>query len=234
MSKFIDITGNKYNKLTVIKRVTSRIKGVPRWLCQCECGNYTEVDGRNLKNNAVKSCGCLLKDPANAKHFGEPKRKIKTLEEIRLYRIFRGIFTRCNNKNNPAYKNYGARGITICDEWKNSFNTFYKWAIENGYKLGLTIERIDVNKNYEPSNCKWISKGEQNFNKRNSYNFTINGKTQCLSVWCREYEMPYLTVYNRITKFGMPIEEALNKPINISKRNKLYKGGNKNDKCDIN
>lgn len=229
MSKFIDITGNKYNKLTVIRRVESNIKGLPRWLCQCECGNYTEVNGNNLKNSAVKSCGCLLKDPENAKHFGEPRKKEKTLEEMRLYRIFRGMITRCENKNNPAYKNYGARGIKVCNEWRNNFVYFYQWAIDNGYKLGLTIERINVNKDYEPFNCKWISRGQQNFNKRNSYNFTINGRKQCLSVWCKEYKMPYLTVYKRITKLGMSIEDALTKPINIKKRNKLYKGGNKND-----
>lgn len=229
MSKFIDITGNKYNKLTVIRRVKSNIKGLPRWLCQCECGNYTEVNGNNLKNGAVKSCGCLLKDPENAKHFGEPRKKEKTLEEVRLYRIFRGMITRCENKNNPAYKNYGARGIKICNEWRNSFLSFYQWAINNGYKLGLTIERINVNKDYEPLNCKWISRRQQNFNKRNSYNFIINGKRQCLSAWCKEYNMPYLTVYNRITKFGMSVEDALTKPINIKKRNKLYKGGKEND-----
>lgn len=211
MSKFIDITGKKYNMLTVIKRLESTKEGVTRWLCKCDCGNTTIVRGCNLKSGAVKSCGCLSKITKPTLTHG--------MSKSRIYSIYCGIKSRCKNKNGKAYRNYGERKISICKEWDEDFLCFYKWAIENGYNDNLTIERIDVDGNYEPKNCKWIKMKEQYYNKRN----TIKYKGKCLSQICKEYSMPYNTVYRRITVGKMSIEEALAKPIMTQKRNKLCK-----------
>lgn len=219
MSKFIDITGKKYNRLTVIKRLENSKDGSPRWLCKCDCGNYTKVLGKNLKNNSVKSCGCLIieNNKEHSKH---------NLCDTRLYSIWQNILNRCRNKKLKSYKNYGARGIKVCKEWEKDFINFYNWAMANGYKDNLTIERINVNGNYEPNNCKWISIKKQSYNKRNSLRFTINNETKCLAELCKEHNLNYVTIYNRIFKSKMDILTALSKPIMTEKRNKLYKGGN--------
>ena len=210
MCKFIDITGQKYNKLTVV-RLYEKKGGIARWLCKCDCGKETIVRGKNLKIGAVKSCGCLAHETKPALTHG--------MSRSRIYSIYCGIKSRCKNKNDKAYRNYGERKISICKEWDEDFLCFYKWAIENGYNDNLTIERIDVDGNYEPKNCKWIKIKEQSYNKRN----TIKYKGKCLSQICKEYNMPYNTVYRRITVGKMSIEEALAKPIMVQKRNKLCK-----------
>ena len=131
---------------------------------------------------------------------------------------------RCYNKNNPAYKYYGAKNVIICEEWLIDINNFYKWAFENDYKNGLTIERINVNGNYCPENCKWITKTEQGYNKSNSKLYTIKEETKCLSEWCKIYGVDYFLVRGRLNR-GMDIYEALTKPIDVTKRNKLCKKG---------
>lgn len=221
MSYFIDITGNKYNKLTVIKRVENAKDGETRWLCKCNCGNTTIVAASNLKNNNVKSCGCLNYENRWGIHF-----KSKT----RLYNILSGIKTRCLNKNNPTYKNYGGRGITVCQEWLDDFMNFYNWAIENGYEDKLTIDRIDNNGNYEPNNCRWVTPKVQSNNVRTNLIYEFNGKSHTLTEWCELYKMPYKTVYRRIKTSNLSFEQAITKPIETKKRNKLYKGGISNDK----
>lgn len=176
MSKFIDLTGKRFAKLTVIKYdgVTSNNQSM--WICKCDCGNTSKVMYGNLKNGSTKSCGCLRK---------EKKVKNNQEEYYRIFNIFYGIKGRCYNPNNPAYKNYGGRGIRICDEWLqkngNGLRNFYKWAINNGYNKNLTIDRIDVNGNYEPSNCRWATPKEQSNNKRNNHIINYKGKKYTLS-----------------------------------------------------
>ena len=118
---------------------------------------------------------------------------------------------RCINKNHNHYKSYGGRGITVCDEWNdidNGFINFYNWAMNNGYEEGLTIERIDVNGNYEPSNCKWVTNTEQANNKRNTIYLKYNNKTQSLLDWCKELNLNYTLVRSRIKKYNWSIEKA--------------------------
>lgn len=115
----------------------------------------------------------------------------------RLYRIFDHMKQRCYNKNNNRYKHYGGRGIVVCDEWNSDFDVFYNWAYENGYDDTLTIDRIDVNGNYEPSNCRWITNLEQQNNKRNNVLLTYNGKTQTMAQWARELNINRYTVIKR-------------------------------------
>lgn len=218
MSKFVDIAGKKYNHLTVIKRLENAKGGVPVWECKCDCGNITTVRGSNLKNGSVKSCGCLRHKPTVVSH---------NMSNTRLYHVYAGMKSRCFNKSLKTYKNYGGRGITICDEWKNNFINFYNWAMENGYKEGLTIERIDNDGNYEPKNCKWIPKSEQPNNRRMNYKFTYDGKTQNLAEWCKELGLDYKRTHSRIYKQKWDFEKAITTPCDVSKRNKKVRG-NKN------
>lgn len=194
-SKIIDITGQRFGKLTVIG-IASR--NPLKWKCVCDCGNTTEVRTSNLKRNQVASCGCTHKK-GNPKH-GQCY--------TRVYKIYAKMLRRCYKTYDPAYKNYGGRGITVCDEWKNSFEAFSKWAYQNGYSDELTIDRIDNDKGYSPDNCRWATVIQQANNTRANRLFTMNGVTKTLSQWCAEYEVPYTRVHARL-KSGWSFEEAI-------------------------
>jgi len=201
MGRIKDLTGMKFGRLTVIG--FSHMKNGSYWHCVCECGEKRIVQGVNLRIGKTKSCGCSLKDRqklaaigakiANTKH-GESK--------SRLYDIRIGMIQRCCNSNNPEYKYYGGRGITICNEWIESYEAFRKWALENGYTDNLSIDRIDSNGNYEPSNCRWADTKTQSMNKRNTRNVTINGETKHLKEWAKIYGIAITTLYTRM-KNGM-------------------------------
>ena len=203
MPQLIDLTGKKFNRLTVLKRVENRKKSV-MWLCKCDCGNETIVDGFSINHGKTKSCGCLQSEKAraNAKHG-----KTKT----RLYSIHHSMKQRCYNKNNTRYKNYGQRGIIVCNEWlgENGFINFYNWATNNGYKYNLTIERIDINGNYCPENCTWISAQEQANNKTNNIYVELNGERLTLFSFCKKYNYNYDLVQKRISRWGWDLERAL-------------------------
>lgn len=130
------------------------------------------------------------------------------LRDNRLYRIYWGMKSRCYNKKYLWYNDYGARGIRVCDEWLNDFQVFYDWAINNGYKENLSIDRIDVNGNYEPDNCQWITPKQQARNRRSNKYYTINGETHCLSEWCEILNLNYTTVKARL-HYGWSIEKTL-------------------------
>lgn len=210
MSKLIDITGNKYNMLTVLKRTESN-DGIVYWECVCECGNKTIVRGSNLKSGAVKSCGCLLHQEAKNKIHGESNTK--------LYRKWKSMIYRCHNPKNQAYKFYGARGIKVCEEW-HDFNTFKKWTEQTRKDENYTIERIDVNKDYCPDNCIWIPMSEQANNRRTNVMIEHNGERHNLMQWCNLLNLDYKNVHNRIYKLGWSFEKAISTDIDVSKRNK--------------
>jgi len=175
MNNFLDLTGEKFNRLSVICRDVDYI--VPKsgrhkaqWKCKCECGNICIVREDGLRNGHAKSCGCYNRQRTKESH------TIHGKSHDRIYKIWVGIKGRCLNPNDDGYKIYGGRGIIICDKWKNNFMSFYYWALNNGYSENLTIERINVNGNYEPSNCTWIPNSKQGGNKRNT--IRINYKEQ--------------------------------------------------------
>ena len=175
MGKVKDLTGQKFNKLTVIKRVENDKRGEATWLCKCECGNSVKVLGSSLRKGVTKSCGCYKREKFNNYRHG--------LCHTRLYNIYKKIIQRVENPNCKEYKWYGGRGISICDEWKNDFMTFYNWAMQNGYADTLSIDRIDNDRGYCPENCRWVSSKEQQRNKRNNHRVTYNGETKCVSEW---------------------------------------------------
>lgn len=142
----------------------------------------------------------------------------------RLYAEWASIKNRCYNPHVQRYNNYGGRGIKMCDEWKNSSDAFFAWAQVNGYSDDLTIERIDVNGDYEPSNCTWIPKEEQANNRSSCLWITFNGKTQNLQQWCDELQLPYKLIHNRIFKLKWSFERAISEDCHTEKRNKTRKG----------
>ena len=154
MSKRIDLTGKKFGRLKVLKksRESWKVNKEIIWICRCDCGNLISIRGCHLRSGHTKSCGCLTKERLY-KHGYSPRKG-----RSRLYNIWGGIKSRCNSLGNTAYKYYGGKGISVCKEWNNNYPTFRKWALNNGYKNGLVLDRINPDENYEPSNCQWITK----------------------------------------------------------------------------
>ena len=203
---FKDLTGQKFNKLTVLKlnhiekffrNNRKRFENKYFWLCKCECGNEKVIEGKSIRNGATKSCGCSKKE--NMKIIASKNFK-HGLKNTRLYRIWQCMKARCYIKNTENYCYYGGRGIIVCDEWKNDFKIFHEWAVNNGYQEDLTIDRIDNNGNYEPLNCRWITAKMQSNNKRNNANLTYQGKTKTAMEWSEIVGISENTILARINK----------------------------------
>lgn len=203
MGKLIDLTGKKFGRLTVIERVENGKNGHARWNCKCSCGNVKAIKGYHLMSGDTRSCGCYAIERTiirNATHG-----KYKT----RLYRIWRGMISRCYNKNADNHKNYGGRGIMVCDEW-NEFEPFYNWSIDSDYSDDLTLDRINVDGNYEPSNCRWADIKTQANNKTNSNIITYRGKTHTVAEWSNILNINVETLHTRLNR-GWDIEKVFNK-----------------------
>lgn len=204
MAEFQDLAGLQFGRLTVVARAENTKRGSARWNCICECGNNVVVDAAKLKSGHTKSCGCLR---------AEQNRTVALkhgLAKTRLHRIWMQIHARCNATHGKNYDWYASRGITVCDEWSD-FLTFYFWAINNGYSDDLTIDRIDVERGYEPSNCRWVDLVVQANNKRNNFLIEYNGKRQTAPQWERETGINAKTLRYRVLH-GWTAEKALTTP----------------------
>jgi hypothetical protein len=198
------LTGKKFGKLTAIKIVGRSNAGKMIWLCECECGNQTKVVSNSLVSGKTKSCGCS-RYGNNKKYGSVPSHK------QRLYNIWCGIKDRCFNSNNKSYFRYGGRGITMCSDWINNYTAFRDWAINNGYRKELTIDRIDVNGDYTPDNCRWADCIKQANNRTNSHYLTYKGRTMTISEWARDLGVNEHLIRMRIWK-GWEVGIALTTP----------------------
>ena len=179
--------GQEFGRLTVIKlhhirKLTSsgRSCNIEYYLCSCSCGNIAIVQKSNLVRGHTKSCGCYGKETSTQNVL---KNKTHGLTRTRIYKIYKGMKRRCLRESEKAYKYYGARGVTICEEWLNDFLAFYNWSMKNGYSEELSIDRIDYNGNYEPNNCRWTSAKEQANNTRRNHSISYNGETHNICEW---------------------------------------------------
>jgi hypothetical protein len=210
MPKIMDLSvyiGMSYGQLTIesIERINSKLYVSAK----CTCGKTGSYMLVKLKDGHTKSCGCLRKKIMS---------DILTthgLYHTRINNIWNGMIDRCRRVKNKNYKNYGGRGITVCEEWATDFMAFYNWAMNNGYSDELTIERNDVNGNYEPGNCKWITHSKQALNRRDNHFVTYNGVTKTIAEWAKDLNMNYNTLINRLNTYRWGIEKALTEPVKL-------------------
>lgn len=208
ITQLIDLSGMEFGNLIVLHRAPNHKtpcgQSVTMWVCKCKCGKEVIVTSQNLRQGHTRSCGCLF-----------PQHNLKHGDCIsnnapRLYRIWAGMKERCLNDRNPRYKYYGGRGIRVCDEWL-SFEAFKQWALHSGYRDDLTIDRADNNDDYKPDNCRWISQKEQSNNTRRNVLIEFNQSTHTISEWADILNIPYKTLWYRISS-GWDIEKALTTP----------------------
>lgn len=197
MVQLLALKGQKFGRLTVLERCGTTKWGNCIWKCKCDCGSIVEVPSANLRNGRTNSCGCLRKEMMRDKHIVHGKSCHRNGQKTHpIYNTWMGMKARCFNPNSECYSSYGGRGITVCDEW----------SISNGWKKGLTLDRINNNGGYSPTNCRWTTMKTQNNNKRNLRLITYNGKTQTLTAWANELGMDNSLLYYRIRHWS--IEDA--------------------------
>lgn len=200
--------GSRYGRLVVIREGNDtkdcygrRVRMVE---CKCDCGKTHIVPFRDLRYGNVKSCGCLA-----VEKFTERFTKHGLSHKHPLYHIWKGMRSRCMSKSSHAYRDYGGRGITLCDEWKSDFKSFYDWSLQNGWSEDKSIDRIDNNKGYSPDNCRYTDRFTQARNKRSNLEVVYKGrKWHCLAQFCEDLGLDYRTIYQRI-KRGLTIERAI-------------------------
>lgn len=203
--KILDLTGQRFGRLTVLRREGTSGDGQKTYLCRCDCGTEKVVKSGNLRSGRTKSCGCFCREQTarrnieSAKHGGCGSR---------LYGIWYDMRQRCSYEKSINWHLYGGRGIRVCDEWQQDFEKFRDWALENGYKDDLQLDRIDNDGNYEPSNCKWSTRSEQGNNRRTCAYVTIGGETKSVSEWCKETGVNRMVAYSRIRNGWNP-EDAV-------------------------
>lgn len=218
-----DIVGLQFGKLNVLSYGhKEKKKGIGfnhYYICRCDCNNDCIVERNSLKFNNTKSCGCIHSEQLSKRNKDDLKYNGESSSEYaRILRIYRSMYHRCYNKIDESYINYGGRGINICDEWLNDYFSFRNWAINNGYSDELSIDRIDVNGNYEPNNCRWATDKEQGNNKRTNKMIEYNGEIKTLSEWCDILNLDYFRTKARFNTCNMTPEQAFELPKQILRR----------------
>lgn len=210
MPKLYDLEGQEFNSLKVIKKCDGSFDNQIYWECQCRCGKVIKVSTRNLRSGKVKSCGCTKRALI------AEKKKTHGMTGTRIFRIWSGMLLRCYTPSSSGYEYYGGRGITVCDEWRENFQAFYDWSMENGYKDDLTIDRKDNEKGYSPDNCKWATSKEQANNRRNNRYIEFNGKVHTISEWEQITGISRRVIEERIDNLGWSIERALTQKVHTA------------------
>ena len=204
------IEDREFGRLKVVKlNIDKSTKRRKYYDCICSCGKLKTILRDNLVSGKTQSCGCLQKESAvlsinRNRPYGEFHGESKT----RLYSVYRNMINRCVNKNVPEFIHYGGRRIQVCSEWRRSYVNFKNWAIINGYKDGLTIDRINNNGNYEPNNCRWVDMKTQSNNRRTNKMIEINGIVKTQAQWCEEYGISRQVFANNLKK-GLKNEDLL-------------------------
>lgn len=213
-----DLTGQKFGKLTVIKRAGSTKYHCANWECLCDCGNKKIISGNSLTTGKTKSCGCICKEINNSFKHGHSKRN----RQSKIYITWKNMKARCNKTNNKRCKDWGGRGITVCERWSNKINGFQNFLEDIGEPPTNKhqIDRIDNNKlinGYSPENCRWSTPKEQNRNRRTSHLISYDNKNLCCAEWEEITGIPQRTIARRIID-GWSIKEALLIPIRKHKQ----------------
>lgn len=206
-SRVVSLNGRRFGRLLVLCRAENLHNRVA-WKCICNCGNIKTATSSDLKSGKVLSCGCLRKE--TAAKTGKSN-TMHGMTKTRLWQIWSSMKQRCHNKNSPHYQNYGARGITVCDEWKQGFEAFGEWALSNGYQDNLTLDRIDNNLGYYPDNCRWATWKQQENNRRDTVMVVIGGLERTLTDWSEFSGIARATLSERIRN-NWPEHELLIKP----------------------
>ena len=205
MPKMVDLTGEHIGRLTVVSLSGRAGNGAKLWKCICDCGKEHFATTGNLLSGSTKSCGCYRKEIVSEKNYKHG------LSKNRLHGIWRGMKQRCCNPRSKDFEHYGGRGITICRKWMCNFENFYNWAIANGYDESKSIDRIDVNGNYEPDNCRWADYEIQANNRSNNNKITFRGEIHTIAEWSSILHIDRKTISDRIHKLGWSPEKALEK-----------------------
>lgn len=204
-----NLISQKFGLWTVIDCADSRKnaenKNVRYWKCRCDCGTVRDVLEQSLKQGLSKSCGCVR--ATKIAEVGRTMGVTHGMTNTRLYRIYKHMLNRCYREKDIRYSEYGGRGITVCDEWK-TFEPFAKWALTNGYSDSLSLDRIDVNGDYSPGNCRWADSITQASNKRNVRLYEYNNEKHTIAEWARIYGINYKKLWKRLTN-GWDIKRAL-------------------------
>lgn len=204
-SNRFNLSGQSFGRLTVLMQVGSDERG-RLWLCRCVCGNEKTSTTETLRAGIVKSCGCLKRELLT--------KGIHTIHgnsRHPLFFIWFQMIERCRNPKSHSYKDYGGRGISVCDRWADSFKAFVE---DMGPRPeGHCIERVDNSRNYEPSNCRWATRKEESWNTRRNYMIEFRGENRCLAEWSGLTGIPYNTLRARVCKYGWDAEKALTTPI---------------------
>lgn len=195
--------GDTVNGAILLRKITNQ-----RWEMKCKCGNVF-ISQPSETNGMCRECAYKLISDKKRVHGESPDTKKNA---SRLYGIWLGMKTRCNNPNVDSYKHYGGRGIKVCDDW-NDYLAFKRWALNNGYVDGLSIDRIDNDGDYCPQNCRWANNVEQGNNRRNNHILTFNGVSKTMAEWARESGIKYHTLKRRINNYGYSVEDAITKPV---------------------